>query len=49
MQFPFSLVLAALLPDGLALAADVQRVANRDHDMDRGPAAFHASGLHWES
>ena len=34
---------------GFALTADVQRIANPGYNMDRGPAAFYALRLHWES
>ena len=34
---------------GFALTADVQRVVNPGYNMERGPAAFYALRLHWES
>jgi high affinity Mn2+ porin len=34
---------------GFTLTADVQRVANPGYNMDRGPVAFYALRLHWES
>lgn len=39
----------ANLGAGFALTADVQRVANPGYNRDRGPAAFYALRLHWES
>ena len=40
---------SAELGAGFTLTADVQRVANPGYNMDRGPAAFYALRLHWES
>ncbi len=40
---------SAELGAGFALTADVQRVANPGYNKDRGPAAFYALRLHWES
>ena len=40
---------SADLGAGFALTADVQRVANPGYNRDRGPAAFYALRLHWES
>ena len=40
---------SAELGAGFTLTADAQRVVNPGYDMDRGPAAFHAVRLHWES
>ena len=40
---------SADLGAGVVLTADVQRVANPGYNMDRGPAAFYALRLHWES
>jgi high affinity Mn2+ porin len=37
------------LGKGFALTADVQRVVNPGYNMERGPAAFYALRLHWES
>jgi carbohydrate-selective porin OprB len=40
---------SAALGSGLTLTADAQRVAHPGYNMDRGPAAFYALRLHWES
>lgn len=40
---------SADLGAGFALTADVQRVANPGYNRDRGPVAFYALRLHWES
>ena len=40
---------SADLGRGLALTADLQRVASPGYNRDRGPAAFYALRLHWES
>jgi carbohydrate-selective porin OprB len=40
---------SAELGAGFVLTADVQRVVNPGYNMDRGPAAFYALRLHWES
>ena len=40
---------SAALGSGLTLTADAQRVANPGYNKDRGPAAFYALRLHWES
>lgn len=39
---------SADLGAGVALTADVQRVANPGYNRDRGPVAFYALRLHWE-
>ena len=40
---------SAALDQGVSLTADARRVVNPGYDMDRGPAAFLALRLHWES
>ena len=40
---------SAELGAGFVLTADIQRVANPGYNRDRGPAAFYALRLHWES
>jgi carbohydrate-selective porin OprB len=40
---------SAALRAGFTLTADAQRVANPGYNRDRGPAAFYALRLHWES
>ena len=40
---------SAALGSGFTLTADAQRVANPGYNKDRGPAAFYALRLHWES
>ena len=40
---------SAELGAGFTLTADAQRVVNPGYNMDRGPAAFYALRLHWES
>jgi hypothetical protein len=40
---------SAALGAGFTLTADAQRVTNPGYNRDRGPAAFYALRLHWES
>ena len=40
---------SAELGAGFTLTADAQRVVNPGYNMDRGPVAFYALRLHWES
>ncbi len=39
----------AELGAGFTLTADARRVVDPGYNTDRGPAAFHALRLHWES
>lgn len=40
---------SAALGEGVMLTADIQRIANPGYNVARGPAAFYALRLHWES